>query len=83
MAMMKQETIIKNEDKIAECNKDTGLNIQLAFNETKAFTGMLANGKFSGVANKGFSMVGYTQMDLGIAKYHFEVGAGKENFEWV
>ena len=34
-------------------------------------------------ANKGFSMIGYTQMDLGIAKYHFEIGAGKENFIWV
>ena len=34
-------------------------------------------------AKKGFSMIGYTQMDLGIAKYHFEIGAGKENFEWI
>ena len=34
-------------------------------------------------ANKGFSMIGYTQMDLGIAKYHFEIGAGKDNFEWI
>ena len=34
-------------------------------------------------AKKGFSVIGYTQMDLGIAKYHFEIGAGKENFEWV
>lgn len=34
-------------------------------------------------AKRGFSMIGYTQMDLGIAKYHFEIGAGKENFEWV
>lgn len=25
---------------------------------------------------------GMPQIDLGIAKYHFEVGAGKENFEW-
>lgn len=33
-------------------------------------------------AHKGFSLVGYTQMDLGIAKLHFEIGAGKENFEW-
>ena len=32
---------------------------------------------------KVFSMIGYTKTDLGIAKYHFEVGAGKENFEWV
>ncbi len=34
-------------------------------------------------AKRGFSIIGYTQMDLGIAKYHFEVGAGKEEFEWV
>ena len=34
-------------------------------------------------AKKGFSMIGYTQMDLGIAKYHFEIGAGKNNFDWV
>ena len=33
-------------------------------------------------AKKGFSMIGYTKMDLGIAKYHFEIGAGTENFEW-
>ena len=31
---------------------------------------------------KGFSLVGYTWIDLGIAKYHFEIGAGKENFDW-
>ena len=45
-------------------------------------------------AKKGFSMIGYAKMDLGIAKYHFEVGAGKatgrraqlgneEIFKWV
>lgn len=34
-------------------------------------------------AQKGFSMVGYTQIDLGIAKCHFEIGAGKDNFEWA
>ena len=27
-----------------------------------------------------FSLIGYAKLDLGIAKYHFEVGAGKENF---
>ena len=176
------------QDKIAECNKVGNLSIQLVQNETKAFTGMLSYGSFSGVknygyygeqlvllaqslglntcwvglsyrkvpeaynvgkdeklvcmialgygeiqgvphkiksvedvsnasditpswfkkgveaallaptavnqqkfsfeyvgmnnnrhqvrANKGFSMIGYTQMDLGIAKYHFELGAG-------
>ena len=25
----------------------------------------------------------YGRMDLGIAKYHFELGAGKENFDWA
>ncbi|MBR4451599.1 MAG: nitroreductase [Clostridia bacterium] len=25
----------------------------------------------------------YTKLDLGIVKYHFELGAGKENFEWA
>lgn len=25
----------------------------------------------------------YTKVDLGIVKYHFEIGAGKENFNWV
>ena len=34
-------------------------------------------------AKKGLSMIGYTKIDLGIAKYHFEIGAGKVNFEWV
>ena len=34
-------------------------------------------------AKKGFSMIGYTKMDLGIAKYHFEIGAGKDNFIWI
>ena len=35
------------------------------------------------IAKRSFSLLGYTQLDLGIAKYHFEIGAGKENFEWV
>ncbi len=34
-------------------------------------------------AKKGFSMIGYAKMDLGIAKYHFEIGAGEVNFKWV
>ena len=29
-----------------------------------------------------FSMAGYTNIDLGIVKYHFEIAAGKENFTW-
>ena len=34
-------------------------------------------------AKKGFSMIGYTKMDLGIAKCHFEIGAGIDNFDWI
>ena len=37
-------------------------------------------------AKKAFSLtngMGYAPIDLGIAKCHFEIGAGKENFEWV
>lgn len=43
----------------------------------------MKDGRHQVRAKKGFSMIGYTQMDLGIAKYHFEIGAGKVNFEWV
>ena len=32
---------------------------------------------------KGFSLIGYTKMDLGIAMYHFEIGAGIDNFDWI
>ena len=34
-------------------------------------------------ARRGFSVIGYTQIDLGIAKCHFEIGAGKENFVFI
>lgn len=29
-----------------------------------------------------FSFIGYTRIDLGIAKYHFKLAAGKKNFNW-
>ena len=41
------------------------------------------NGRPQVIAKKGFSVIGYTQLDLGIVKCHFEIGAGKENFEWA
>lgn len=28
------------------------------------------------------SLEGYTHMDLGITKHHFEIGAGKDNSCW-
>ena len=30
-----------------------------------------------------FSLIGYAKLDLGIAKCHFEIGAGEGNFEWM
>lgn len=32
---------------------------------------------------KGTSLVGYTKIDLGIAMCNFEIGAGKDNFQWL
>ena len=43
----------------------------------------MKDGRHKVRAKKGFSMIGYTHMDLGIAKYHFEIGAGKEIFDWL
>ena len=43
----------------------------------------IKDGRHQVRAKKGFSMIGYTKMDLGIAKCHFEIGAGKDNFEWA
>ena len=43
----------------------------------------MSNNRHQVRAKRGFSMIGYTKMDLGIAKYHFEIGAGDEDFDWV
>ena len=32
---------------------------------------------------KATSLAGYTKIDLGIAMYNFEIGAGCENFQWI
>lgn len=48
-----------------------------AINQQKFYL-TLKNGNVHAKAGLGF----YTQMDLGIVKYHFEIGAGKENFTW-
>lgn len=48
-----------------------------AMNQQK-FQFVLDGGKVSAKAGGGF----YTKIDLGIAKYHFEIGAGKNNFSW-
>lgn len=40
-------------------------------------------GKATVKAHRKFSMVGYTRIDLGIVKLHFEIAAGTENFTWA
>ena len=57
------DIIVALQDKIAECNKVGNLSIQLVQNETKAFTGMLSYGSFSGVKNY-LVMVGKKAKDL-------------------
>lgn len=57
---------------------ESALLAPTAMNQQK-FTLTYANGKVTAKAGTGF----YTKVDLGIVKYHFELGAGKENFEWA
>lgn len=57
-----------------------------AVNQQKFFFELLnekKEGKAVVKASTTFSMIGYTKMDLGIAKYHFEATAGKDNFVWA
>lgn len=57
---------------------DAALLAPTAMNQQK-FTLTLENGRVRAKAGTGF----YTKIDLGIVKYHFESGAGKENFQWA
>ncbi|WP_302935758.1 nitroreductase family protein [uncultured Senegalimassilia sp.] len=57
---------------------ETALLAPTAVNQQK-FKLTLENGKVSAKAGMGF----YAKVDLGIVKYHFEVGAGRENFTWA
>ena len=66
---------------------DAALRAPTAVNQQKfriEFLGMKGAGNTPLVSAKPvFSMMGNSKMDLGIVKYHFEIGAGKENFEWA
>lgn len=57
---------------------DAVLLAPTAMNQQK-FLFTLAGDQVSAKPGTGF----YTKMDLGIAKYHFEIAAGKENFRWA
>ena len=66
---------------------DAALLAPTAVNQQKFYLEYLGFRDYSKVpkvaAKPVFSMIGYGKMDLGIVKYHFEIGAGKENFEWM
>ena len=49
-----------------------------AMNQQKFKFDLLSQNTVKVVAEKGF----FTKVDLGIVKYHFELGAGKGNFKW-
>ena len=55
------------------------LNAPTAVNQQKFNLTLMDDNKVHAQAPKGVC----TGIDLGIVKYHFELGAGTENFEWV
>lgn len=58
----------------------TAVNQQKFFIE---YVGIKEGNRHKVSAEATFSMMGYTRLDLGIVKLHFEIGAGKDNFDWL
>ena len=52
-----------------------------AINQQKFYFEYVAPDKVK--PSKGTSLAGYTKIDLGIAMYNFEVGAGRHHFHWL
>lgn len=60
------------------------LNAPTAVNQQKFFFTYTKENEVEKVkAERKFSIIGYTRIDLGIAKCHFEIGAGNQKFEWI
>lgn len=57
----------------------TAVNQQKFFIELQSNSG---SAKPTVKARTRFSLFGYTKLDLGIVKLHFEIGAGSDNFVW-
>ena len=76
-AVMKSETLVPE---WFQKGIEAALLAPTALNQQKfSFIRQGDTNKVSAKAGIGF----YTKIDLGIAKYHFELGAGKENFVWA
>ncbi|MBR1529509.1 MAG: nitroreductase family protein [Oscillospiraceae bacterium] len=74
------ETVVKTEGSLPEWvirGVKCAMLAPTALNQQK-FSFAVDGNKVTAKAGLGF----FTKIDLGIVKYHFEVGAGKENFEW-
>lgn len=74
------EAVMKAENPVPEWFQKgiaAALLAPTAMNQQK-FLFTLKGNTVTAKAGTGF----YTKIDLGIAKYHFEAGAGKENFNW-
>ena len=82
---------IKRQDQVSNVNADSpewfrkGVEAALlaptAVNQQKFYFEYIPDDKVKPI--KGSSLVGYTKIDLGIAMYNFEIGAGRDNFHWV
>lgn len=60
---------------------DAALLAPTAINQQKFYFEYIPENKVRPI--KGSSLVGYTKIDLGIAMYNFEIGAGSNNFKWI
>lgn len=82
---------IKSPDQVSNENADSpewfrnGVEAALlaptAVNQQKFYFEYIAPDKVRPIRKS--SMAGYTKIDLGIAMYNFEIGAGKDNFNWM
>ena len=82
---------IKRPDQVSNINADSpewfrkGVEAALlaptAINQQKFYFEYIPEDKVKPI--KGSSLAGYTKIDLGIAMYNFEIGAGRDNFHWV
>ena len=75
------EAVIRTKGEVPDwfrAGAEAALLAPTAMNQQQ-FTFTLEGGKVRARAGLGF----YAKVDLGIAKYHFELGAGTENFTWA
>ena len=81
---LEQDVVLALQTEIDACNRESGLHIQLVKDERRVFCTNQSQcqrwqNQMLAKAGVGF----YTKVDLGIAKYHFEIGVGDHYFEWV